>query len=230
MSSVTSQSRTQFVYETLREEVLSCHYAPGERLRIADLCKRLGVSPGGVREALSRLTSEGLLETEPQKGFKIMEVSAADLKHLNAAQCEIEGLCLRRAIELADITWESTLVACHYRLAATPQTLASQPDVYSPDFVSAYTAFRDALVASCDNPWLAKMRDLLNVQALRYQLLSVPSEENIASLYRPMMEAALEKDIEKACELLTQLMVDRARPSIELLKQKTESENVEGKQ
>ena len=54
----------------MRADLLACRIPPGSRLKIQDLCDRFSVSLGAIREALSRLTSDGLVVSEPQRGFR----------------------------------------------------------------------------------------------------------------------------------------------------------------
>src|SRR5690349_6839687 len=65
-----SVNLTQRAYEELRADILSCRIPPGAKLKIQDLCTKFSVSLGAIREALSRLTSEGLVTAEPQRGFR----------------------------------------------------------------------------------------------------------------------------------------------------------------
>ena len=67
---VRSRSQAEDTYQVLRREILSCSIAPGSKILIGDICARLGFSSGAVREALSRLSAEGLAVAEPQKGFR----------------------------------------------------------------------------------------------------------------------------------------------------------------
>src|ERR1700731_5490431 len=81
---------TQRAYEGLRADLLACRIRPGSRLKIQELCDRCSVSLGAVREALSRLTSEGLVVSEPQRGFRAAPVSVADLQDLTMVRIEVE--------------------------------------------------------------------------------------------------------------------------------------------
>ena len=72
-------SLTEAAYRGIRAEILSVKLLPDEKLTITVLCDRLGYSLGAVREALSRLTSEGLVKAEPQRGFRVSPVSPVDL-------------------------------------------------------------------------------------------------------------------------------------------------------
>src|SRR5262245_15548185 len=60
-----ARTHSEGVYNKVRIEILACRYRPGARLKIQDLCEEHQVSNGAVREALSRLASEGLVILEP---------------------------------------------------------------------------------------------------------------------------------------------------------------------
>ena len=58
---MVAKSRTAETYDILQRDLLNGIYAPGSRLRIDLIGEALEVSPGAVREALARLTSDGLV-------------------------------------------------------------------------------------------------------------------------------------------------------------------------
>lgn len=74
-----SASLTERAYQRLRDDLLTCRLAPGDRLSIKELSAELGVSLGAVREALSRLTSEGFVTAQPQRGFRAAPITVEDL-------------------------------------------------------------------------------------------------------------------------------------------------------
>src|SRR6201998_1543208 len=122
-----SANLTQAAYEGLRADLLTCRIPPGKNLKIQELCDRPSVSLGAIREALSRLTSEGLVVAEPQRGFRAAPISPEDLQDLTKVRIEIDSLCLRRAIELGDVDWEAHLVAAFHRLSRTPERASDDP-------------------------------------------------------------------------------------------------------
>jgi GntR family transcriptional regulator, carbon starvation induced regulator len=56
-------------YEALLAEILDCRLAPGAKITISDVAARLRLSPGAVREALSRLSAEKWTIAAAQKGY-----------------------------------------------------------------------------------------------------------------------------------------------------------------
>ncbi|GLU37346.1 GntR family transcriptional regulator [Pseudomonas sp. NBRC 100443] len=198
---------TQEVYERLRSDLITCRLQPGMRLKINDLCEPLGVSKGAVREALSRLSSEGFVVVEPQKGFSVAPISSEDLKHLTEIRSDIEAMCLRRSIELGDVAWESALVAAYHQMSRTPEREEADSDRLTEAFSEVHRHYHEALVAACDNPWLLRIRAMLYAQSERYRLLSLPlakTRRNTDKEHRAILDAALARDADQAIELIKQ--------------------------
>jgi DNA-binding GntR family transcriptional regulator len=209
-----SASMTQGAYENLRAELLACRILPGERLVTRELCERFSVSLGAIREALSRLTSEGLIVSEPQRGFRAAPISAADLTDLTLARVELETLCLRRAIAHGDIAWETRLVAAAHHLSRTPPRAPEDPDRSNEAWTEAHAAFHSALVAGCGSQWLLHLHSLLYMQSERYRRLSVPFEtgkRNVREEHRSILEATLARDADKAVRLLAEHLEETTR-------------------
>src|SRR6201990_2330640 len=99
------RSPTSAVLERLRADILSTKLVPGQKLHIAGLAKQFSVSLAAVREALSRLVADGLVQASDQRGFRVSPVSLADLADVTQTRIDIEGLALRRAIERGDDAW-----------------------------------------------------------------------------------------------------------------------------
>ncbi len=87
------------VADQLRETIQSGGYAPGERLVERRLAAELGVSHIPVREALTRLTEEGLVERLPRRGCRVAAISAKDLRDLSSLRVLLEQYVAERAIE-----------------------------------------------------------------------------------------------------------------------------------
>jgi DNA-binding GntR family transcriptional regulator len=206
MSKETSANMTQGAYEALRADLLSCRILPGTKLKIQELCGRFSVSLGAIREALSRLTSEGLVVAEPQRGFRAAPISAADLVDLTMVRCEIDSLCLRRAIACGDVNWEAGLVAAAHRLARTPERVPDDPARTNEDWAEAHAAFHFGLVEGCNSPWLLHLHSLLYAQSERYRRLSVPfatSGRDVNEEHQAIVAATLARDAGTAVRLLS---------------------------
>jgi len=71
------KSLTAAVASALQNDLVTGRHLPGAKLPIVKLARDYGVSPGAVREALSRLVSENLVEFNEQRGFRAAPVSRA---------------------------------------------------------------------------------------------------------------------------------------------------------
>ena len=80
------------VYQHLRRAVLDGEIAPGERLGEVELGQHLGVSRTPIREAIMRLTQDGLLVAEANKGARVRLLSAAEARDTYAVREELDGL------------------------------------------------------------------------------------------------------------------------------------------
>jgi DNA-binding GntR family transcriptional regulator len=196
---------TQRAYDQLRDALLDCRFESGEPLRIGELQKSLDASQGAVREALSRLTSEGLVEARPQHGFRVTPISTADFRDLTAARIQIEEICLRHAIEAGDVRWEARIVAAFHQLSRTAFLEPRARGGCDRRLVALHHSFLDVLVSSPGSFWLARVRQMLQVQEFRYygRLTSFkPAERDLVGELRAVMEAVIARDAARASQLL----------------------------
>jgi len=199
-------TRTERVYAELRADILGGRQRPGARLPFAELTARYEASMGVVREALSRLAAEGLVESEPQFGFRVVPLSIADLQHLTAARAAIETLVLGQAVEHGGVSWEADVLAAHHRLEHTPQRAEDDPSRLSDDWTVAHAAYHHALLAGCPNPRLLAVAESLRDAAELYRQWSVPlahAHRDIAGEHRAILDAVLAHDPDAATAALT---------------------------
>src|SRR5690349_10559760 len=140
---------TSAVQERLRADILATRLLPGQKLHIAGLAKQFATSLAAVREALSRLVADGLVQASDQRGFRVSPVSLADLADVTQTRVDIEGLALRRSIELGDQAWLNTVEAAHERLRAVPYRYPDEPGVHYEEWVVRHRVFHRALVNAC---------------------------------------------------------------------------------
>ena len=90
---------TDWVYEELKLAIIDLRLAPGEPLREAALAEQLGVSKTPIREALTRLEQDGLVETTSFKGAAATVYSRHDLEEIYELRELLEVAAVRRATE-----------------------------------------------------------------------------------------------------------------------------------
>jgi DNA-binding GntR family transcriptional regulator len=207
---VVGQTLSEGVYQELRTDILACKLRPGAKLQINTLAEDRTVSLSGVREALSRLSAEGLVVCEPQRGYRVAPVSLKDLTDLTMTRIDIENLCLARSIELGRVDWETAVVAAMHRLSRTPYWAPGDERRLSDDWAMAHNAFHESLVSGCDSVWRLRIRSSLYHQSERYRRLSVPAlsrKRDVDVEHRAISEAALARKKARACELMKEHLI-----------------------
>ena len=207
-------SLTERAYRQLRDDLLTCRLVPGDRINIKDVSDNRGFSLGAVREALSRLTSEGFVTQDDARGFRATPISIGDLMDLVTVRSDIEGQCLRRAIARGGLDWESAIVSAAHRRSKTPTRDPADPARLNEEYADAHGAFHHALVAACDSPWLLRMRDWLYAQSERYRYLTVPlatGDRDLVHEHSDIVTATLGRDADRAVALLGDHLMATAR-------------------
>src|SRR5262249_28228376 len=90
---------TDWVYEELKSAIVDLRLAPGDPLREATLADQLGVSKTPIREALTRLEQEGLVETTSFKGAVVTGSSRRTVRETRDLRARRENAAARRAAE-----------------------------------------------------------------------------------------------------------------------------------
>lgn len=189
------RSNAHRTYLELRERIIQCVIEPSQKLKIADLAAELGVSPGAIREALSRLTTENLVEARDQRGFRAAPISLADLDDLTETRVEIETLAMRKAIAVGDEDWRENVRAAHDAMAAYSGL------AHAPKAAELHGRFHDALVSGCASPSLLRIRSGLYEMSQRYRYLATQRsklERHVHDEHRALAEAVYQRNPDAA--------------------------------
>ncbi|CAN5437393.1 GntR family transcriptional regulator [soil metagenome] len=194
------------LYDQIRSEVLTGRLEPGRKLQIEFLSERYGAGQTPVREALNRLTSDGLVERREQRGFAVCEVSPADLAEITKTRCWLEEIALRESIEARTPAWEEELVLAEHRLRKTPRSLSADHYEENPEWERLHRAFHRALIGNCGSVWLIAFCEKLADQLYRYRQLAVKrtfQKRHESTEHREIIDAAIAGDSVLAVSLLT---------------------------
>jgi DNA-binding GntR family transcriptional regulator len=108
-------SLAERVYKRLREGIRAGDFRPGHRLREADLATKLKVSRTPVREAIRRLSADGLVEVSSSRGMRIIDLNTQQVRELYSLREVLEGTAARMAAQHASAgeleTMEELLLA-----------------------------------------------------------------------------------------------------------------------
>ncbi|GEA88184.1 GntR family transcriptional regulator [Cellulomonas cellasea] len=150
VSAGASRSLRDVVYERLRDDILNGRVSPRERLTEPKLGKAFEVSRTPVREALSRLLSDGLVE-RTDYGYAVVVPSLEDLRNLYELRVTLELRGIARAIENPGVRHDEDQVRAEL---ARWQELRDTPPEPDPAFVLLDEGFHLALSRSSGNAQL----------------------------------------------------------------------------
>lgn len=197
----STQSSTQRAYLDLRNSIITGQLAPGERLKVEALRDTLSTGASPVREALSLLTSDQLVERIDQRGFRVAQTSREQFQEILNLRCQLEDMALRESVAAGDSDWEEALVLAHHRMTRTDRA-----DV--AEFEARHKEFHMALIAACKSPILLRFCDQLYDLNVRYRHLAGTAKSysirDVKAEHREILDAAVERDIDKTSELLRQ--------------------------
>ena len=194
-------------FPRLRRDVLTGNFAADTKLKVEDLQAAYGFSSSPLREALSRLSQEGLVRADERRGFRVAALAPEDLRDITHMRLMLDVQALRESIEHGDDAWETAIVAAFYRLEKVESRLPDGPVILDEEWSALHRDFHATLLAACPSPrqlaWSASLFD----QAERYRRFSArhrKSARRKSNEHKKLMEATLRRDTATACALLTE--------------------------
>lgn len=202
-----ASTRASAVYEQLRSDIAHGVLEPGSKLRMEAMSTRYGVGASPIREALSRLSSEGLVSRTDLRGFSVATLNWDELPILTHNRVQLESLALRESIENRNQEMEDRLVLLVHRLSRTPRSLSEEQFVTNPAWETLHFEFHQALLSRCPSRWLKAFCDSLADEAYRFRQVAVGktfSSRNEHAEHVGIFEAAIEGRADDAVRLLSE--------------------------
>ncbi|OVZ64979.1 GntR family transcriptional regulator [Pigmentiphaga sp. NML080357] len=190
-------SRGEQAYQYVRTAIRSGELAPGTRLREIELAELLGLSRTPVREALSRLESEGLVVNESGRGLVVTELDQSMINELYVMREVLEGTAARLAARHASDVEISAL----REIADRDAQLLEQPDQLAVN----NHFFHETLYRCAHNRYLLKTLNSLqeSMSLLGPTTLAMPGRAQSSSREHQEMVAALEQRDPDLAERIT---------------------------
>ena len=202
----TAQSKGISFAERLRGDILTARLAPGTKLTVKMLSDLYDCGGSPVREALNRLTSEGLVDRIDRRGFFVAGISTDEFADILWNRCFLEAEALERSISLGGPDWEESVLIAHYRLANLPQTVPAEDGPRpNPGWEMAHKRFHAALLSACGSRILqdacARLHELNN----RYRYFARTAPGGVRSIdteHRQICDLALARRTPEAVAAL----------------------------
>lgn len=221
-------SSTRRVFLQLRDKIIQGDIAPGARLKVDSLKSQLNAGASPIREALSLLTSDQLVERIDQRGFRAAPASDKNFQEILTLRCHLDAIALTDSIKYGNSDWEEQLVLSHHRLTQADARLADlrltscvSPNSAAQNDISEATetlkqarrdreqlhkAFHLMLLQACDSPVLLKFCNQLYDLNIRYRFLAGESVQyasrDVAAEHTTILNATINRDTGAAVDAL----------------------------
>jgi DNA-binding GntR family transcriptional regulator len=154
-----NESLNVLAYQRIREDLMGGRYSPGEKLKLRDIARRLGMSATPVREALKRLVSEAVLTQADHHSVKLPVLTPERYLEICELRVDLEGKAAALAAQRSTPDDVKTLKSIQLRLeaAAREQRLT--------DWLMENEHFHMAVCDCARMPVLKRLVEILWLQA-----------------------------------------------------------------
>jgi DNA-binding GntR family transcriptional regulator len=224
---VPATTRASEVYDQLKADILQGRLQADQKLKIEELSNYYSTGASPLREALNRLSAEGLVSRSDQRGFNVASLHWEELDALTETRCFIEGKALEESIQNRTDDWESKLALLIHKLSRTPRSLETKEHNANPEWESLHKEFHKTLLENAPSRWLKEFSETLSTESYRYRQVAASKNfgkrdhhaEHIA-----IFQAAINGDTNSAKELLlehyrtTSTMTGNGAKNLKLIK------------
>ncbi len=190
-------------YRRIRSDIIFGMLLPGQKLKLDRLREDYGASVSTLRELLARLSSEGLVIAEGQRGFEVSPVSPDNLKEIAALRLLLETHALEQSFLAGDMEWEGRVVSAHHKLSLMEKRMLSGERADTELWKRYDWEFHHALISACGSAALLETHAPIYDKYLRYQMVAgVFRGEVAAREHQQLLDCALGRDAHTARNVL----------------------------
>ena len=201
--SISTQASS--VYDRLQTDILTGKLKPGHKLRLKDLIKEYDTGNSPLREALNRLSANGMVVREENRGFRVPPASVDELMEITRTRCWLEEIALRESIKNGDTEWEERIVLAFHWLARAARSTDEAVRTTSPEWEEHHREFHLALISACNSSILVDFCAQLHQRSFRYRNLAEVvkyRDRHELEEHDELQKAVLTRDADKAVEIL----------------------------
>ncbi|MFC9979196.1 GntR family transcriptional regulator [Gordonia sp. NPDC127522] len=191
-------TKNDYAYAELQRRILTGVLPAGAVIPQAKLAAEIGVSTTPLREAIRRLSAEGMVELEAHRDARVTPVSADEARHLYQVRENLDPL----AAALAAQTRTAADIAAISNAFDRLSPIASASDL---DALVRHREFHRAVYRASGNPVLIDILERLWDKADRYRVIglshrgdSPDDRSRVTAEHRAIMEAVADGDAERA--------------------------------
>jgi len=207
----------QQVIDGLRSCISDLTFKPGDRLIERELCEMLGVSRTLVREALSQLVAEGLVQIIPHKGPIVSVMTGDEARGLYEVRAVLEALAGRQFTERATDEQRVALKDALHQLASI-RNMQGQEGIML--FLKTKAQFYDVMLEGACNPVLTEMLRLVHTRVMMLRATTLSQEGRLPQSYdeiAAIVDAVLRNDADAAAAACKRHVEQAERLAVQVL-------------
>ncbi len=182
-------------YAFAKARILDGRFAGGALITEGNVAAALGLSRTPVREAFSRLESEGLLRVYPKRGVLVVPVSAAEVESVMETRLLVEQFAIEKVIRV-----ETDIGSDPADAIAKQERCVARNDPHG--FIEADHEFHRLFVAAADNIILLQLHDSMRDRQSRMGLTALARDDartpQVLDEHRALTEAVQARDADAA--------------------------------
>jgi DNA-binding GntR family transcriptional regulator len=200
MRNIVKMTLADQVYSILREDIINQTIKCGEKLTLKMLQERFNLSSTPIRDALNRLSQEGLIDHVTNIGAKVIEFTEKDVKEIYDFCCNLDLFALNLALESGRV--DDIIVEINNSVELQEKALETEDmeqfKLHSDNFHDIFFKFADnsRLYTASKN-----IRSQFSILTSIYQNFSV-SKSVVFIEHKNMAEVISSKDFDKAASLM----------------------------
>tara|TARA_B100000795_G_scaffold103411_1_gene76282 strand:- start:442 stop:1101 length:660 start_codon:yes stop_codon:yes gene_type:complete len=205
------RSLTDIATDSIRNAIIRGDFKMGQAVTEAAMSSALNISKTPVREALSKLESEGLVVSEKNKGYSVFSISKQEYIELSELRFALESQALKYGFERN----HSELIEGLQEVLNTMKDFLKTSDKEAYQILD--NTFHHVFFKSCGNNAITKVYDMHQSVIVATRLRNLKKEninkQTSYEQHKQLLEMLINKEIDQAVILLEKHIVDYAKTS-----------------
>ncbi len=213
-----SKNRGEYVFETLKQEMLDLVWKPGQSISENEVCGRFDVSRTPVREALRRLQEQGFVHTVPYSGTYVTRLNLENIRQMIYMRVVVELMVMRDFMKLAT-PFQMEEIRHQIRLQ---ELLIQQPDFEPEQFYRMDAQMHAVWFAATGKEKLWEFIQAQQLHYTRFRMLDFVTETDFTRIIREhtdllrLLEEKAEQGLEEALKKHLYISMTRMKYAIEV--------------
>lgn len=218
MDGKSYKNRGEYVFKTLKKEMLDLALKPGQPISENEICARFDVSRTPVREAFRRLQEQGFVHTVPYSGTYVTRLNLENIRHMIYMRVAVELMVMRDFMKEAT-PFQLEEIRHQIRLQ---ELLIAQPDFQPEQFYRMDAKMHGLWFAATEKE---KLWDFIQEQQLhytRFRMLDFVTETDFGRIIKEhtqllfLLEQKQEKQLEEVLKKHLYISMTRMKHAIEV--------------